>query len=299
MLFEAILERNQGFAPGRPVMSLRTPEPVGLAVVACLEPNVDGLLASTLGLETGEAALIRTPGAWLDQESEALRSLGVAVFLLGVTEVIVVGHSSCRLASFDTAAFIDTFRRRGVAREAFGSENIRSWAGAIPDAKRGVVASVAAIAGAPFLPRDLRLGGLLLDDATGALEVVLRPGDAMPEAATAEPGAGDERPAGGRLPAPPAKEPLLVATRSALRALAATGEWRSEIRRLRAELQRTRDPLTRLTVLKSFIGRAEGHSREMADEMRRLKREGVGAGGPVGQVGLLELFSRALEEEGP
>jgi carbonic anhydrase len=307
MLFEAILERSKGSAPGLPAKPLPPPKPVGLAVVACVEPSVDGLLGSALGLEAGEAAIIRTPGAWVGPESEALRSLGVAAYLLGVTEVVVIGHSSCRLASFDTSAFIDAFRRRGVPREAFGPESIRSWVGAIPDAKRGVAVSVSAIAGAPFLPRDLRVGGLLLDDATGALEVVLRPGEAPPEGVADSPGpetaaaemdAVEERPAGSRPPSSPVKDPLLVAARSALRALAATGDWRNEIRRLRAELQRTRDPLTRLALLKTFTGRAAEQSREVAEELRRLKRQGVGAGGTVGQAGLLEVFSRALEEEG-
>lgn len=327
MLFEAILERNRAFAAGRAAEPLPPPAQIGLAVVACLDPRLDGLLRPALGLEPGRALLIRTPGAGVRPESGALRSLGVAAYLLGLTEVVVVGHTSCRMASFDTATFIDTFRRRGVPREAFGSEDLRIWAGAIPDPKRGVLASVAAVAEAPFLPRDLRVGGLLLDDATGALEVVLRPGEALPAGAAVQPApeaaapekpsaerrAAEDRPAGSQArpplaaaatsvtaAAPPAaKDAMLEAARSALRSLAATREWSDEIRRLRSELQRTRNPLARLALLEKFIGRAAARSQEVSDTLRRLKREGVGAGSRLGQGGLLELFSRALDEEGP
>jgi hypothetical protein len=89
------------------------------------------------------------------------------------------------MATFQSSAFIESFRSRGVRREAFGTDDLRAWAGAIPDVKSGVRASVAALLSAPFLPQDIEVAGLILDDTTGALEVVHRPGDAI-----VAPGAG-------------------------------------------------------------------------------------------------------------
>jgi hypothetical protein len=104
-----------------------------------------------------------------------MRSLGLAIFMFGVTDVLIVGHAACRMAQFDTAAFIEEFRRRGVAREAFGDESLRTWAGAIASPRQGVLSSVAAVREAPFVPRDVRVAGVVLDEESGALEVIVRP----------------------------------------------------------------------------------------------------------------------------
>ena len=78
-----------------------------------------------------------------------------------------MGHAACRMAAFDTAAFIEEFRRRGVPREAFGDENLRTWAGAIPSPRQGVLQSVATVREAPFVPKDVRVAGAVLDETTG------------------------------------------------------------------------------------------------------------------------------------
>jgi hypothetical protein len=55
---------------------------------------------------------------------------------------------------FEANAFIDAFRRRGLSREAFGTQDLRVWAGAIASPRAGVLESVAAIHAASFLPKD-------------------------------------------------------------------------------------------------------------------------------------------------
>jgi hypothetical protein len=79
------------------------------------------------------------------------------------------------MAAFDTAAFIEEFRRRGVQRDAFGDESLRSWAGAIASPRQGVLLSVSAVREAPFVPKDVRVAGVVLDEVTGALELIIRP----------------------------------------------------------------------------------------------------------------------------
>jgi hypothetical protein len=100
------------------------------------------------------------------------------------------------MAAFDTGAFIEEFRRRGVPREAFGDEDLRAWAGAIASPRQGVLVSVAAVREAPFVPRDVRVGGVVLDEVSGELEVVVRPDQAI-DGAVGAPVAG-----AGREPAP-------------------------------------------------------------------------------------------------
>lgn len=180
MDLDELLQRNRAFVAGRTATPLPAAEAIPLAVVACYDPRLDPLLRPALGLAPSEGFMIRTAGALVTPDSLTLRSLAVAVYLFEVEEVLVVGHSSCRMAQFSTGAFIDAFRRRGVHREAFGDRDLRDWAGAVATPRDGVLASAAAIAGSPFLPKDLTITGVVLDDTTGRLEVVLKPGDPVP-----------------------------------------------------------------------------------------------------------------------
>lgn len=292
MHIDDILEHNRGFVRTRSARALPPADKVDLAIVACYDPRLDELLLPALGLAPGQAIVIRTGGALVHQGGAALRTLALATFMFGVTEVIVVGHTSCRMATFDSLAFIDAFRRRNVPREAFGVDDLRTWAGAIADPKRGAQQSVANILAAPVLPKDLRVAGLLLDDATGALEVVVRPGEipavgetapvtpSPPEPATQTPAPRAEAAVAGPAPAPPAKshapseivkDPMAVAIASFIQTLESKAGLSQDLRQLRLELERQQNPVVKFGLLESFIRRAAADSKEVADAYRRLQ----------------------------
>jgi len=207
MRLDAILERNKEFVRGRAPRPLPPPEAVPIAVVGCYDPRLDDLLRPALGLSPGEAILLRAAGARLAPGGDPLRSLGLAAFLFGITEILVVGHTSCRMAMFEANAFIDAFRRRGLTRDAFGQEDLRVWAGAIASPRAGVLESIAAIHAAAFMPKDIAVSGLILNDETGALEVIAKPGQATaaaPAAAATEAASAPATPVPPASPAPAA-----------------------------------------------------------------------------------------------
>jgi carbonic anhydrase len=316
-----LLERNRAFVRGRQPRPWPAAEAIPVAIVACYDPRLDDLLLPCLGFSHGDAFLLRSAGALLRPGSSTLRSLGLAVYMFGVAEVIVLGHTSCRMARFDASAFIAAFRDRGVPREAFGDVDLRAWAGAIPSPARGVAASVAGILEAPFLPRDLSVAGLVLDDATGAVEVVVRPGERpaavaaapvadeiaaaeepAPETATAVQGATPAGPkeepqraaAAPRLAPPPAAEPVVAAAESFLATLQGKQRWVGEARRLREELQRHGNPLARAKLLERFVHAAAADSREVRDAFERLRQEAAVAKRKLDLEGLLRAFFRRV-----
>src|SRR3954451_20951490 len=63
----------------------------GLAVLTCIDSRINPL--ALLGLRAGDAKIIRNAGA--RATDDALRSLILAVNLLGVTRVCVVQHTDC------------------------------------------------------------------------------------------------------------------------------------------------------------------------------------------------------------
>lgn len=300
MQFDEILERNRSFTRERAPRALPPAEKMDLAVVACYDPRLDELLLPALGLAPGRAIVVRTAGALIQPQGGALRTLALATFMFGVTEIIVVGHTSCRMAAFDALAFIDAFRRRNVAREAFGQEDLRAWAGAIADPKRGVQQSVANILAATVLPKDLQVAGLLLDDASGALEVVVRPGE-IPAAgggapitpsapapaaapATQTPTTASPAPtAPGKPTMPqaatptPSGDPLVVALADFVHTLESKAGLGEDLRRLRQELEQHQNPLVKFGLLESFIREAAANSKDVADAYTRLRNAVAGA----------------------
>jgi carbonic anhydrase len=311
MLLDGILDHNRGFVRGRDARPLPAPETLPLAVIACYDPRLDTLLPAALGIEPEKTFFLRAAGTLVRPDGDPLRSLALAVYMFGVTEVLVVGHTSCRMAAFANASFIEAFRARGVAREGFGPVDLREWAGAIPDPKRGVQSSVAAISGSPFLPRDLTVAGLVLDDTTGALEVVVAPGVAAPVAATAPnpaPLADDHVPplpstvpqpegrggAGG----PPVLSQELDAIRSFLAALETTAVWREELAQLRANMGRQKTPLARLELVEKFLNRSAANVRGVRAAFEHLKRETVSARRALEAEDLADLFRGASGRAG-
>lgn len=305
MLLEQILERNRNYVAGREARPFPPVETLQLAVVACYDPRLDSLLLPALGLASGDAFLFRAAGALVRPAGASLRSLGLAVFMFGVSEILVVGHTSCRMAAFQTSAFIDSFRRRGVPREAFGSEELRDWAGAIPDPRRGVQMSIASILAAPFLPRDVSVWGAVMDDASGRLEVVAQPNEAVAQPARDSPAEGveteepiEEQAASGDKPASMpaagsgADSPLAAAVEEFARTVRSKASWAQELRQLRQELDRPLHPLVKFRMLESFAKRAGTDSREVLQSFERLKRTALAARGGLESKELFQLFQR-------
>jgi carbonic anhydrase len=327
MALAEILQRNRAFLAGRAPQALPPPQSIHQLILACYDPRLDDLLHSALGLDHGDAFLVRSAGAVVTSTGDPLRSIALAVYLFDVKAIAVVGHTSCRMAAFETSAFIDLFRRRGVRREAFGHDDLRVWAGAIAGAARGVQSSVAVLREAPCLPRDLEIGGLVLDDATGELEVVVRPDEVVsapqevgPPAAEPAPAAhGAEEPEARREPEPPpAPKPavapkhetlrpgqaaaadlarLVAAAASLVQVVESHGTWRYELRQLRAALHAERSSVARMRLLDGFVRKAVADSREAAAALERLKREAQGAKIQVDEALLLELLRRAIMGE--
>jgi len=301
MFLDGILEHNRSFVRGREPRPLPAAEALRIAVIACYDPRLCEMIPSALGIEPGRAIVLRTAGAWVRPEGDPIRSLALAVFLFGVTEVIVVGHTSCRMASFASASFIESFRGRGVPREAFGPGDLREWAGAISNPRRGVQSSVDAIASAPFLPRDLIVAGLVLDDATGSLEVVVPPASVTARQASSPPQARAEPATSAAVSdataaafhAPPELVREVEAIRSFVKALESTAGWREELARLRDEMERQRSALVRLTLVEKFVRRSAANAREVFAAFERLKKETASATRGLGPEVLIDLFRHA------
>ena len=131
----------------------------GLAVLTCIDSRIDPL--AMLGLRAGDAKIIRNAGARVTDD--ALRSVVLAVNLLGVTRVCVVQHTNCAMVDSTEAEIHARIEQRtGVDTSAWDFL-------ATTDQLATLHADMARIRTCPLLPGDLQVGGFIFDVHSGAL----------------------------------------------------------------------------------------------------------------------------------
>lgn len=150
---------------------LAAPPARRLAVVACMDTRHN--VERVLGLAHGDAKIIRNAGNMVDDGT--LRSLIVAVHLLGVRHVAVMGHTKCGMTVVGRGEFRianSIARSTGVPLHDVMRPDFQRWLGGFPDPEAHVRQSVAMVKAHPYLPRDLDVFGLLYDNDTGRVRAV-------------------------------------------------------------------------------------------------------------------------------
>jgi carbonic anhydrase len=144
------------------------------------------MFEDALGLERGDVLELRTAGATISQveraqaNSDLIRSLAGGIYLLGVREVLVIGHTNCGLSHTNPTALIASMQALGVdpdaliEQEKLGSmQELLRWFGFFNDVHMNVKEVVEVIRKSPYLPK-IPVHGLVIDIDTGKLTVVDR-----------------------------------------------------------------------------------------------------------------------------
>ena len=149
----------------------------GIALFTCMDTRLVEFLEPALGLRRGDAKVIKNAGnTVVDPTGGVIRSLVVAVYMLGCEEIYVVGHRDCGMTEIDEDELEGRMRARGVTAEAISAvrPSLREWVGAFHDPDGNVRRVVEIIRESPLLPDDVPVHGLMFDPATGRLDVLVR-----------------------------------------------------------------------------------------------------------------------------
>ncbi len=157
--FSDVMTANASFAQTFADLGLSASAARGLAVITCMDSRIDPL--RVLGMGPGDVKILRNAGARVTDD--VLRTLILAAYLLGVTRVLVMPHTRCRMASGtedDIHALIeDTY---GVDTRSIEFRTVQDQVAALrTDIRR--------IRSFPLLPPDLVVGGAIYDVDTGRL----------------------------------------------------------------------------------------------------------------------------------
>ncbi|MBQ6911527.1 MAG: carbonic anhydrase [Bacteroidales bacterium] len=146
-----------------------------LAVLSCMDTRLSVLLQEALGLKNGDAKIIKNAGAVIPTPwDSAMRSLIVAVYELGVTEIMAVAHTSCGACHMSFHHFREEMLRRGIPAAELEREDIDldAWLEGFHDTEKSVRETVDCIVRHPLIPSDVTVRGFIIDSATGELSEV-------------------------------------------------------------------------------------------------------------------------------
>ena len=135
---DELLKNNERYAAGFNKGATPLPPARGVAVVACMDARLH--VSAILGLEVGDAHIIRNAGGVVTDD--AIRSLVISQRLLGTTEIILIHHSDCGMATFSDDVVKAQIKEDTGIRPPFALE-------AFPDADDDVRQSIARIKASP------------------------------------------------------------------------------------------------------------------------------------------------------
>jgi carbonic anhydrase len=158
-MFDDLLDANRRYRTEFHDSGVAGTAAKGLAVLTCIDSRIDPL--AMLGLQAGDAKIIRNAGARVTDD--ALRSLVLAVNLLGVTRVCVVQHTNCAMVGSTE----DQMRARITAARGVDASHWEFLT--TTDQEATMRQDMALIAACPLLPPDLDVAGFIFDVHSGAL----------------------------------------------------------------------------------------------------------------------------------
>lgn len=146
-----------------------------IAIVTCMDTRLTELLPAALGIRNGDVKMIKNAGGTINHPfGSAMRSLLVAIYELGVKEVMIIGHTDCGVQHMDSELMLKHMRERGVSQDhidmmEYCDVNLRQWLSGFNDTEEAVRKSVALVRHHPLVPNDITVRGFIMDSVTGEL----------------------------------------------------------------------------------------------------------------------------------
>ena len=160
---DEVLRANERYAEQFKLGDLPMPPARKLAVLACMDARLT--VEKFLGLETGEAHIIRNAGGVATED--AVRSLIISHHLLGTQEFIIVNHTDCGMLTFTD----DALRER-LEKQTGTAAVVPARFHAFPDVEENVRRQISALRAHPWLPRSIPVRGFVYDVRSGRLREV-------------------------------------------------------------------------------------------------------------------------------
>lgn len=146
-----------------------------IAIVTCMDTRLVELLPAAFGLKNGDVKIIKNAGGTITNPFDStVRSLLVAIYELGVREVMIVGHTNCGVQGMDSAEMQHLMRERGISERRITlmkhcGIDLDSWLHGFDDTESAILETVDLVRNHPLVPQDVVVKGYIMDSTTGEL----------------------------------------------------------------------------------------------------------------------------------
>lgn len=149
-----------------------------IAIVTCMDTRLTELLPAALGIKNGDCKIIKNAGGVVSSAfGSVVRSLLVAIIELGVEEVMIIGHTDCGVSHIDADMMITHMQKRGIDTDTidlikYCGVDFEKWLAGFDTVEASVAETVDMLRNHPLIPKDVRIGGYVIDTVTGELTVI-------------------------------------------------------------------------------------------------------------------------------
>jgi len=178
-----IIEFNKKFVESKQYEAYATPKfpDKKIAIVSCMDARLIEILPAALNLKNGDAKIIKTAGAIISHPfGSVMRSLLIAIYSLGVEEILVIGHHDCGMQGFCLERLVAKMTERGIATQTLDTirnsgVDLNKWLKGFDSAEDSVRETVNNIKKHPLIPSGISVHGFIIDPSTGKLDSIPTP----------------------------------------------------------------------------------------------------------------------------
>lgn len=176
-MIDQMLEFNRQFVESKEYEKYQTSKypDKKIAILTCMDTRLVTLLPAALGIKNGDVKMIKNAGAVVTNPFDStVRSLLVAIYELGVNEIMVIGHTGCGVQGMDAQEMLHLMRERGIDDEHISlmrhcGIDLDSWLHGFDDTPSAIMETVDLISNHPLVPKDVVVRGYMMDSVTGGL----------------------------------------------------------------------------------------------------------------------------------
>lgn len=149
-----------------------------IAIVTCMDTRLVELLPAALGIKNGDVKMIKNAGGVITNPFDStLRSLLVAVYELGVNEIMVIGHTECGVQGMKAEEMLHIMKERGIPEDHINMMkhcgiDMDKWLEGFEETPKAVKDTVDLIRNHPLMAKDVKVEGYIIDSLTGELNAI-------------------------------------------------------------------------------------------------------------------------------
>lgn len=144
-----------------------------IAIVSCMDTRLVQLLPAALGIKNGDVKIIKNAGGVITNPFDStVRSLLVAIYELGVNEIMIIGHTGCGVQGMDSEEMLHLMRERGIDDEHISlmrhcGIDLNKWLHGFDDTESAILETIDLVRNHPLVPKDIVVKGFIMDSITG------------------------------------------------------------------------------------------------------------------------------------